>query len=285
MKSIKTLAVGLGVLGALVAAPSSFAAPSLTFTDSASTTHVVNPFGGFDWASNATAFATALPFTAVNQTLATTTTYLAQAASIQLAGGGSSTPAGLGSLYEFTVKATIFETATCLAFNGTFCNFALFTATGGNFDIYFSATANANIVNGTGFVDGTRIIGGSILASAFGAAGSFNATSATTGFGTFNFNAVVDFTETNASAAAYFAPALVASNAIATLQIGGTQTAWTPPTRPNWGDGGTIGANDIVFQADGNQTFTAAVPEPGTLALVGLSLAGLGLIRRRRAAT
>lgn len=44
------------------------------------------------------------------------------------------------------------------------------------------------------------------------------------------------------------------------------------------------GGVDFQFQADANQSFETTVPEPGSLALVGLALAGLGFAGRRQKA-
>jgi hypothetical protein len=277
MKSMKRLAVALSALGLLSAAAPGFATPTLTFVDGAST-YTVDPFGGFDWQSNATAVSTTPVF---DGTTISTTTYLASATEVKLAGGADSGLAGLATDYEFTVKATIYETQTCAAWSGvpfaSTCLLAVFTAVGGTFDIYYDSVADSNIVTGTGFLDGTNIISGTILP---GIAGTFTVTSATAGIGVFSFDGDVSFTNVDSTDDAYFSPALDASNAVATLQIGGTTTDWTAPT--SWVDGGGFPNNPIVFQADGNQTFTAAVPEPASLALVGLSLMGLAATRRRR---
>ena len=155
----------------------------------------------------------------------------------------------------------------------------VFTAVGGTFDIYYDSTPDSNIVTGTGFVNGTKVISGSI-APGVGPAGTFTVISPTSGIGVFSFDGTVNFTELDSTKDAYFNPALAATNAVATLQIGGTTTDWTTPT--SWVDGGGIPAGALVFQADGNQTFKP-IPEPVTLALVGLSLVGLGVTRRRRA--
>lgn len=42
-----------------------------------------------------------------------------------------------------------------------------------------------------------------------------------------------------------------------------------------------VNGPNIMFQTDSNNSFTATVPEPGVLALLGISLLGLGIARRR----
>lgn len=276
MTRLKTLAAAISVIGLIGVATPSLASPLLVFKDGA-TTYSVDPFNGFDWQSNATAVVSPPVFDGVTPL---TTSFLASAGFIKLTGGGNAALSGLGTQYEFTVRATVTETVTCAvwAVPNVSCQIAAFTATGGTYDIYYDSVADSNIIAGTGFTDGAKILSGTINA---GFAGLFGLLSPTSGSGNFSFVGTVTDTETSTSSDAYFAPALVASNASSTLQIGTATTSWTAPT--SWVDGGGIPAGSLLFQADGNQTFVPAttVPEPGSLALVGLALAGVGLARRR----
>ena len=90
---LKRLAAGLGALGLLAIAAPSFAIPTLTFTSGANT-YTVDPFGGIDWQSNATAISTAPVFDGATTS---TTSYLAAAEAIKLAGGAGGTPSGLNT--------------------------------------------------------------------------------------------------------------------------------------------------------------------------------------------
>lgn len=276
MKLQATLIAAASALSLLATATSASASPTLTFKDGANT-YTVDPFGGFDYVSNASAIST-LPV--YDGTTVMTTTYLASAIGVYQGAGVANLPGLMppGGAFEFTVKATITETATCISMGVGFCEVAKFTATGGTWEVFYDQNPNANRDLGTGYVDGTRILAGNILP---GVAGSFTAISSTTGSGNFSFFGDVTFTETNNTKDAWIDPALANTVAGAEIKIGNlTTNNWVAPT--GWTDGGGFPTGGyIAFQADGNQSVSGVAPEPATLALVGLSLLGLGVARRK----
>jgi len=241
-------------------------------------------FNGIDWSSNATAFTTGYDPTTPNDTFSLT--FFSYAAALQspntvpagmdlVANGGGANSTG----FNWTVVANLNEQVFgCLAFTCTFDVLA-----GSTFDIYYNAAFDANHTAGslgTGFTNGVKIISGTLATTTFGQGGTFT-TNPTGTQGTGSASLIGSITYTNS---AYVAPNLLGTIIGTQLNFGALTTQWTNPGGFNNVAWLPAGRGQVVFQADGNQTFTQ-VPEPGTVSLLALGLLGAGMANRRKRET
>lgn len=216
-----------------------------------------------------------------------------------IAPSGINQPGG----FEITVVAKFFEQVVSVSTAGSIATASFAAAadqTGGFFEIWYDAAPNASNLAGTGFQDGLRILSGAVAS----ASGNFTVTS-TNGsvlldqFGPDNYNgqqtvpgigaSQVRFNVDQGSVDPNFFLSPILSVAFNTTNKLAFQE--TNPSALFFGYAPSIGSingalpippggRDIIFQADGNNSF--AVPEPSSLALAGLGLVGMLASRRLR---
>jgi hypothetical protein len=192
---------------------------------------------------------------------------------------------GGGKTFEFTIVAKMTEKVTSLT--GTTAEFALGgTAADNKVAIYYDAAANASTTGGTGFDDGTLIALLTIVPSntqstftiaGAGGQGSTKLTAAKVEAGDFINPAYLDGVSNLLFGVNFESNLNFPAGNSATLNFHKGGSSLFPDYTVNT-------AQDIVFKVDGSNTFANAVPEPGTMMLLGMGMLGLvGAQRRRRA--
>jgi hypothetical protein len=184
--------------------------------------------------------------------------------------------------FEYTVVATFPEIVTAAPVGpAPALGQALFsTLAGGEFRVYYDIPGDSNVANGTGFLDGTLVMSGTIDAGLPSIFSLFIAGGQLIGQGSTFVTGLVNYVDPN-----YFDPAISIFDIEFRSQLFFPPQDSTTTTMFAGGSGlfapHTVLSNDLLLKADGSSRFST-VPEPSTLILLGAGILGLmGFARRK----
>jgi len=208
---------------------------------------------------------------------------------------GTGTNGGVADVgYEITAALEATETATLTVTvddNGTPLDFSddiitqtlTFSAISGTYAYYYDATPDSDVAAGTGFVNGTEFLSGSITGVVGDAVFEFDALGNLLGFGgdniltntvdAYNVAYIQADPDSNAPLSGTTFDTLI--SVVSSTDFSGDVIGKTPYS---------VTAADLVLKADANTEFEASpnqIPAPQTLLLFGIGLLGLRLTARK----
>jgi len=191
-----------------------------------------------------------------------------------------------GNCFEITAASSGAVTASLSIDSNNGDRTLTFTAVTGTTSFFSDDTPDANVDTGAGFIDGVAFLTGTVSCSTTTVCGSFGTDAA--------LNWLFGEAATDVAVTDYDPLYINADPSSPTTTLTGSTFDTTieilPPAQDAVGVGDPIGFNTVgpaalIFQADASSFFAAStvpVPEPGTIALLGAGLFGLGAIRRTR---